>query len=282
MLPNFLGIGAPRAGTTWLHELLRTHPEVWVPSLRKEIHYFDVHFDRPQSWYESFFPTNDRDRFKAFGEITPHYLYSEEAPERIKSVGTVTGFLLMLRNPVDRAFSHYKWRIRLDAYRGDFTDFLEDYPSAIEWSMYGRHVERYLNHFPRDTILAIPFESGTRDYHNTRKQLASFLGVAPDLFPAGAGRRPANASRVPPRALAGVTKRALSLGRALRRADLDVIPNVAGRIGMKRLLAAKGREPVLSPRARAEVMDRFAPDIAQLESLLDLDLASGWATADGP
>ena len=59
MLPNFLGIGVPRGGTTWLHELLSSHSEVYMPTQRKEIHYFDRFYDRGSSWYEDFFPSDE-------------------------------------------------------------------------------------------------------------------------------------------------------------------------------------------------------------------------------
>ena len=56
MLPNFIGIGVPRAGTTWLHELLDMHPDVAVPQRRKEVHFFDRYYDKGMAWYSSFFP----------------------------------------------------------------------------------------------------------------------------------------------------------------------------------------------------------------------------------
>ena len=65
-LPTFLGIGVPRGGTTWLHTLLATHPDVYIPTRRKEIRFFDRHFDRGLGWYEGFFCDDDeRDRYRA-------------------------------------------------------------------------------------------------------------------------------------------------------------------------------------------------------------------------
>ena len=77
-LPTFLGIGVPRAGTTWLHQLLSAHPDVFLPSRRKEVRFFDRHHEEGQGWYEGFFcPPDEADRYSAIGEISPQYLYCD-------------------------------------------------------------------------------------------------------------------------------------------------------------------------------------------------------------
>ncbi|MDX1541842.1 MAG: sulfotransferase, partial [Geminicoccaceae bacterium] len=68
--PNFLVIGAQRAGTTLLHTILDAHPEVYVPRARKEIHYFDRYHDRGPDWYASYFNDARTVRFRAIGEVT--------------------------------------------------------------------------------------------------------------------------------------------------------------------------------------------------------------------
>ncbi len=102
-LPDFLGIGAQKAGTTWLAENLRLHPEVFIPE-RKELHYFDNKWERPLAEYaRHFVAAGDR----VCGEITP--AYGILSPERIRYVGRILPRLrlvLLLRNPVERAWSH--------------------------------------------------------------------------------------------------------------------------------------------------------------------------------
>ena len=79
-LPSFLVIGAQRAGTSLLHQILLAHPDVYVPAQRKEVHYFDRYFERGVEWYQSYFPAADAaGRYRAIGEITPDYLATEEA-----------------------------------------------------------------------------------------------------------------------------------------------------------------------------------------------------------
>jgi hypothetical protein len=83
-LPNFLVIGTRRAGTSLFHHrILGTHPEIYVPVERKDIHYFDLYYERGVEWYQSYFPSGAAAQFRAIGEVTPDYLACPEAPRRI-------------------------------------------------------------------------------------------------------------------------------------------------------------------------------------------------------
>ena len=101
-LPDFLGIGAPRSGTTWLGRNLREHPEIFFPE-RKELHYFDIQYGRPLRWYAHYFEAAGG---YVKGEITPAYLYI--SPSRIRFIRQVVPDLktvVLLRNPIERAWS---------------------------------------------------------------------------------------------------------------------------------------------------------------------------------
>lgn len=106
MLPTFLGIGAPKAGSTWLHQLLGSHPHIYVSQTVKEVRYFDDRFTKGDDWYRSFFPGEQRaGRYTAVGEISPRYLYCRECPERILKLLNRPRLILILRDTVGRAWS---------------------------------------------------------------------------------------------------------------------------------------------------------------------------------
>jgi hypothetical protein len=108
-LPDFLVLGAQKAGTTTLYDLIMQHPEA-APARTKELAFFDRHYDWGLDWYKSNFP----DTGKLTGEATPCYLYSQPARERIaEHLPQSTKFIVLLRNPVDRAISHYYHEKRL-------------------------------------------------------------------------------------------------------------------------------------------------------------------------
>lgn len=273
MLPTFLGIGVPRGGTTWLHELLDSHPDVYVPARRKEVRYFNVHYERGIDWYQRFFPSHEKAvRYKAIGEISPGYLYGNQVPERIADIATVRRLILMLRNPIDRAYSHFCWRIRLVNYRGSFSQFLTDYSDVVQWGMYSQYLQNYLRVFSRAKLLILIHEQAFRDIPKTRQQIAQFLDIDARRFPEHAGEHRVNATAVP--RFQGAYKMASTLGNMIRRFDLDWIPNTGRRLGLQRLFGQRKTPlPKMTDEDRQYLAKQFAPDVAALEQMLQVDLS---------
>jgi Sulfotransferase domain len=108
-LPDFLIIGAPKCGTTSLYYLLTEHPHI-VPAAAKELHFFNSHFDLGIQWYRRCFPrpTHKGGQSTITGEATPSYLPDLLAPARVAEVVPRARLIVLLRNPVDRAYSHYQ------------------------------------------------------------------------------------------------------------------------------------------------------------------------------
>ena len=107
-LPDFLGIGAQKSATRWLDSNLRVHPQVYLPH-EGELHYFDRDFQMPLHWYASKFEGGQE---KLKGDITPGY--GPLPPKRIRFIRTLipdVRLVLLLRNPVDRAWSHAVMRL---------------------------------------------------------------------------------------------------------------------------------------------------------------------------
>jgi hypothetical protein len=276
-LPTFVGIGVPRAGTTWLHELLRSHPEIYVPSRRRELNYFDLYYHRGLSWYEKFFPPDSRAwNYRAIGEITPYYFYDPHCPARMAEL-PVQKLLLMLRNPVDRAWSWYALMVRDGHYQGTFESFLTQtrWP-VVQQGTYSTYLENYLRYFERDRLLILVLEEVVRDVPETKRRLATFLGVACDRFPDAAGTAVANESYVPSAGRAyGLAVRA---ARLLRRWDADWLVNTAKRLGVKSYFGNAGRAEPMAEETRARLHDAFAKETEKLERLLGISLKS-WRSA---
>ena len=103
-LPDFLGIGTQKGGTTSLQTLLEQHPGAYLPPA-KELHYFSLYTDRGPDWYaEQFAPANPE---QCCGEITPYYLFHPQAPARIQALVPEARLIVLLRDPVERALSQY-------------------------------------------------------------------------------------------------------------------------------------------------------------------------------
>ncbi|GAE30928.1 sulfotransferase domain-containing protein [Alkalihalobacillus hemicellulosilyticus] len=107
--PSFLIIGAQKCGTTSLYQYLIKHPTI-SQAKRKEIHYFDVYYDKGTEWYEQQFSPLPKGHIT--GEATPRYLFHSKCPQRVYQYNPNMKLILLLRDPIDRAFSNYQMDIR--------------------------------------------------------------------------------------------------------------------------------------------------------------------------
>lgn len=277
-LPTFLGVGVPRAGTTWLHSLLASHPDVFMPVRRKEIRFFDRHYEQGLGWYETFFcPDDEADSYRAIGEISPQYLYCDECPDRISATLPDVRLLLMLRHPVDRAYSTYGFTMQRANFRGSFAEFLESRPSVLERGFYSRYLKLYLERFERERILSLIFEDSISDVETTRARLADFLGLDAGMFPPESGGSKVNRSSAP--SLGAVSGFAVKAGRRLRRWGLEPAVDVARRLGVQRVLSKGTPIPPLDDESRLELGKPYSDEFDELERLLGIDLARWRGTA---
>jgi sulfotransferase family protein len=196
-LPDFLILGAQKAGTTALYAYLRWHPQVTGPSF-KEVSFFDRHYARGERWYRAHLPIR---RSGIVGEASPSYLFHPLAPERVARMLPRARLIALLRNPVDRAFSHYQHEVALgreelsfedalaredERMQGELERMLRDpsYFSHAWWNWtyaargrYAEQLERWLDAFPREQLLVLFTEELAADTAGTYRRVLDFLGV---------------------------------------------------------------------------------------------------------
>lgn len=189
---NFLCVGAQKAGTTSLHDILKQHPDIYLPK-SKEAHFFDIdqHYERGLKWwFDTFFSSVNNE--KIVGAITPEYFYYEDVPTRIlETLGKDIKIIILLRNPVDRAYSHYLMSKRrgyeeysfedavsIESERIKIGDFEKNHFSYITRGLYSEQIKRYQRIFSKENILILRFED---DFINNKEQtirtILAFLGV---------------------------------------------------------------------------------------------------------
>jgi hypothetical protein len=187
MHPDFLIIGAEKAGTTWLHDVLRTHPGLFMTDV-KEVHYFN-RFDsngneidnftrRGPDWYARHF--TDAPAGLPRGEATPMYLCDPDAAGRIKDTLPEARFIVMLREPVSRAWSHYRMARAKEHITADLDALIaaED-PLVLGRGRYGEQLARWFTLFDRDRFLILVFEEVMADPGPALTRVADWLGVDP-------------------------------------------------------------------------------------------------------
>jgi hypothetical protein len=208
-LPDFLVIGAQKAGTTALYAYLRWHPAIFGPSW-KEVSFFDRHWARGVGWYRGQFPSRARVGRRPgarVGEASPSYLFHPLAPERVRATIPAARLIAILRDPVDRAFSHYQHEVALgreplsfeealereeERTRGE-TERLAADPAYFGWAwwnwtyrargLYAEQLERWWAAFPREQLLVLTNEELAGDPASTYARVLDFVGAPPFELP---------------------------------------------------------------------------------------------------
>lgn len=203
VLPDFIIVGAMKGGTSSLYSYLSSHPQV-LPSLTKEVHFFDNNFDKGVYWYRRFFPTKFRMIGSDFvtGESSPYYLYHPHTARRIHEVIPEVKIVILLRDPVERAISHYwdmvnigledlpmkqafkkenerikneKEKIR---HNSQYKSFNHQMYSYLDRGKYLEQVERYIKYFGNDNIKLLKSKQLFEDTQKTFRRVTRFLGIS--------------------------------------------------------------------------------------------------------
>lgn len=202
MLPTLLILGAQKAGTSSLFHYLSEHPQV-RRSIKKEIHYFDLNFAKGPGWYQAHFP---RQQHLGEQQITldasPYYLFHPAVPDRLRAMLPEARFVVMLRDPVDRAYSHY-WhsvkrgheRLPLSAalaeednrLRGEmerlqadahYNSFAHQHYSYVSRGLYVQQIKRWFEVFSPEQFLFIKSERFFADPDIETNRTLRFIGLA--------------------------------------------------------------------------------------------------------
>lgn len=208
-LPDYLIVGGQRCGTTSLHHYLVQHPGVLPARFTKGVHWFDVSYDKPESWYRANFPTSKRrematarvGRPVVTGEASPYYLFHPQVPDRVARVVPEARIIVVLRDPVGRAWSHYHHErkrgfeslgfeeaIAAEASRltgadaalaaPDGRHFSHQHHSYVARGRYAEQLDRWRRHVPEGRLLVLFSTDLEQDAAATMASVHRFLGLA--------------------------------------------------------------------------------------------------------
>lgn len=216
--PAFLIIGAQKAGTSSLFRYLSQHPDIKLPK-RKELHFFDLRYENGIDWYEGLFPASLLPSEQITGEASPYYLFHPLVPERVCRHYPNIRLIVLLRNPVDRAYSHFQMERKRD------TEPEESFIRAVELEdsriaherqlitdgiiksgdhfrnssyvsrgLYGQQITRWRRYFPPEQFLFIKSEELYDDTINQLGRVHDFLQIThvppDDISPVNSNRYP--------------------------------------------------------------------------------------------
>ncbi len=294
-LPNFLVIGAAKAGTSSMYQYLKQHPSVYLTPMKEtnffalegeDIHSFKYAWARPDALLRSITEIDGyRKQFNqvagetALGEICPSYLYLPNTPRNVARYIPDTKIVAILRNPVDRAYSHYLELVRQGRERLDFKSAImaEKQRTVEHWfwdyfyvdmGNYSRQISRYLEYFPRNQVKVYLYDDLASDTQAVVNDVLEFLGLS--LISVDLSQK--YRSRWLPR-----TQWMLSLydgSHPVKSVFKRVLP-MRWRNTMKeqyrRLISVK--PPQMDPSVRRELLEIYAGEIDVLQTVVDRDLS---------
>lgn len=299
--PDFVVVGAPRSGTTSLHYYLAQHPGIAVSAIKEPNFFlFDGPGDRGSplvaepriinksvsdpAEYERLFADARPDQVT--GDISVLYLYASRSPELIARCRPDARIAMVLRHPVDRAYSHF-----LYTYTGPAEEVRSAFREAalaelgqpetpfvsgthqLRLSDYGPQLDRYLAQFPREQLLIGLYDDLQDDPAGFLRTFCDFIGVDPTFeFDTGVNY---NGSSVDGRMRRAVAQAAGKVTPTIKKA---LPASVAGRVGhLRARFRRKGEAPPLGDDFRRELAEHFEPSIRRVEELTGRELP-GWRT----
>lgn len=273
-LPKFIICGAMKSGTTSLHSYLSQHPEIFMPEGRaQETHYFDdpKNYAKGLDWYKDCFKEGKEKQL--IGQTSPLYMYLDYVPERIYRLLPEIKLLFILRNPVDRAYSHYwhEWKknrefktferaLNLEGKRlesGNFSD-LRNY-SYFSRGYYFEQISKYLQFFDKGQIKVVIFEELKSDLQKNISECYRFLNVDEHFLPQSMGIE--NATLLPKFRL---LKKILSSNRFSE--------NIGFLNDIDKKYNRKNHYPRLDEGVRQSLEKMYLSDIKNLELLIGKNL----------
>jgi len=178
-LPDFLGIGAMKCGTTSLHHYLNQHPELILPDKKESNFFYKQHlYEKGTDWYRSLFRGSGR----ISGEISPNYAKSHFVPEmaeRIHALLPNVKLIFVVRNPIDRMISHHAHNCGKGVEHRTLESMINELPESnyLQTTRYFFQLSFYLKYFDRDQILLICSEELRKEPHRIMEKIHKFLGV---------------------------------------------------------------------------------------------------------
>ena len=272
-LPNFLYVGPDKAGSSWLHEMLLKHPDVYL-SPAKDLYYFDRYYDRGLAWYASQF-RDARDE-TIVGEVCQDYLFHPQAADRIHETLGPVRVMVSLRDPVERAWSSYLYARKHGIWPEPFGEALQTRPELLDHGRYATGLDRFLQRLPREMVHVALFDDLTSDPQAFIDSVTGFLGI--DRLPLASKDLEARlpAARARSVRIASVARRSADWVREHDGATL--VGTVKRSPLVQRLLYRPiDREAVRpDPADVITVRNALAPEIEALERTLGLRLGEAW------
>lgn len=270
--PSFLYIGAEKAGSSWIYQILREHPDVFVPEA-KDIYFFDRFYDKGVDWYLSHFRgASDK---TAVGEICHDYFLSVQTAERIHQHLPDARLICCLREPVERTISAYVYYQTIRVNDGTSFEQFAFRPAILKHSDYYNNLVPFYRLFPSERILVLFYDDLKADAAGFAKAIYSFLGVDPAFSPPSLHRVVLPARQARSVLLSHV---AYSVARVMRKLGLaNLLGTLKRKVESSSLMYREmPQKPEIPESVKQRLRAHFMPDYEKLSSLIGRELPAKW------
>ena len=237
----------------------------------------ETNYDKGEGWYQEHFAHCANK--KVIGEFTPIYLHSPEVPERIHKHFPEVKLIAILRNPIERIYSHYMYTQLKGFYKlPSFEEVMEKERCFIEESSYYRHLQNYLKYFPREQILITFYEDIEKDPETFIKQILKFIGADETFVP------PSTHTTINPAGAVALRNKLLSIKDKIRSIPGGtLVTELLKRTPLHKKLTdslatktgtIKTGYGKINPETRRRLSEFYKEDTENLEKLLGRDLTS--------
>jgi hypothetical protein len=267
-LPDFIGVGPGRTGTTWLHEVLVGR--VNLPAGIKETDFFTTNYSKGIDWYAHHF--RYADDLRPVGEVNPYFGFPEAA-ERIAKHIPRCKIICTFRNPVERIYSAYKlWR-HYTLTPDPLDEFLDKVPQIIEVTRYAKHLPDWRARFGADRVLVLLNDDLRTDPQGYLDRVCDFIGIVRYAVPAGAAGELINSINDLPR-FPRFARKARHFMHWLEEKQAYATLNSFERAGVWKFSFGGGPKfPSIDPSTATRLHELMRPEIDALESMIDRDLS---------
>ncbi len=281
--PTFLYIGASKAGSSWIFECLKEHPEAFVPPA-KDLHFFHLQYEKGIEWYESFFKKGEG--IKTIGELSHDYFLFEHVADKIKAYQPDIKLLVSLREPVEKMISSYHYAKRTYLKENvSFEDFFfhhERYQKSHyqnmhkETAQYFQNLQPFYERFPRENILVVFFDELKESPHIFIQKIYHFLEIDDTFEPSVLHTKVNQQQKARFPLVARLAYTTASLLRTLGLAN--IVGAVKRNPVFEKMLYQKPKatKQPIDPKTLQKVYEFYATDYPQLTALLQQDLPPNW------
>ncbi|MDY6784004.1 MAG: sulfotransferase domain-containing protein [Cyanobacteriota bacterium] len=259
---DLVGVGPQRTGSSWLYQMLQSHPALCFPKNVKETMFFEKYSSKGLSWYAAHF--RHQTDGQICGEIGPTYFDIETAPQQIYQLNPRCKIIVNLRHPLHRALSLYRHYLALGKVKGSFSQAAVQMPRLIDAGKYSKHLLRWIETFGEERVFLLLLDDIESQPDRVLEKIYDFLKIESIEVP-NRVKEKINSATMP--RLPILAKIATKIAIYLRANRWHNIVELGKKLGLRKVYAGQKALPGLTGEEKERLLNIYQEDIIFVEYL---------------